>query len=264
MITIEIYSVLCYNTSNYEIINVLLVFKNKNAKSVQKPKGVMASTQSHLDIAEIRDNILVLKDGSVRGVFRVSSVNFDLKSEQEQNALIYGYQGFLNTLEFPVQIQIRSRKMDIDLYLEKLMVKAQQELNRRLQDQMYDYIEFVKKLVDMADIMKKDFYVVVPNDAFDPMKAVSPIKKLLEMFHKNDSRADFAKRTKDFTSLKKGLDQRMHVVKSGLENMGLSSEQLTTYQLVELFYQSYNPKTSQVQKMKGIDQLSVEQLNYEA
>ena len=156
------------------------MFKTKNAKSVQKSKGIAAPTQQHLKIAEIRDNTLILKDGSVRSVIKVTPVNFDLKSEDEQNSIIYGFQSFLNILEFPIQILVRSKKLDIDMYLEKVISVAEKQENPLLRDQTYDYIDFIKKLVELADIMKKEFYVIIPNDSFIATKALSPFKKILE------------------------------------------------------------------------------------
>src|SRR3972149_8127004 len=156
------------------------MFKTKNAQSVQKPKGITATTQSHLKIAEIKENTLILKDGSVRSVLKVDPVNFDLKSEEEQNAIIYGYQGFLNIIEFPVQTMVRSKKLDIDFYLSKMLKVAEAQENRLLKDQTYDYIDFIKKLVELADIMSKAFYVIIPNDSFIATQALSPLKKLWE------------------------------------------------------------------------------------
>ncbi|MEA3304551.1 MAG: hypothetical protein U9Q15_02225, partial [Patescibacteria group bacterium] len=121
----------------------------------------MASTQMYLKIAEIRDNVVVMKDGSMRAVLKTSSVNFDLKSKEEQESIIYGYQQFLNSLEFPVQFLIKSRKLNIEEYLDMLRGKAQEQKNELIRKQTYEYIEYIARLVDIADIMRKDFYVIV-------------------------------------------------------------------------------------------------------
>lgn len=234
------------------------MIKTKNAKSVKKSTGITATTQQHLKIREIQDNTIVLKDGSVRSVLRIEPVNFDLKSDQEQNSIIYGYQSFLNTLEFPVQILVRSKKLDIDMYLEKMVAQAENQKNPLLKDQTYDYIDFIKQLVDLADIMKKEFYVVVPNDSFIATKALSPIKAIFEAFKSKDTKADYERRKRDYSSLKKGLEHRTQMVQTGLENAGLIQKRLSTTELIALFYESYNPETSQLQKIPRIEDTDID------
>lgn len=235
------------------------MIKNKNADSVQKIKNNFASTQEHLEIAEIRENTIVLKDGSLRSVLRISSVNFDLKSEQEQDSLIYSFQGFLNLLEFPIQILVRSKKLDIDSYIEKLRAIAEAQQNPLLKNQTYDYIDFIRKLVDLADIMKKEFYVVVPNDALDLTQAISPLKKLFASFNSKDSKVNYQKRQREFSSLKKGLDQRKQTISNGIEGMGLTANELTTPELIKLFYESYNPITAELQKFTDLKDINIDQ-----
>lgn len=122
------------------------------------------SSQRHLPFSQIRENVIVLKDDSVRMVLKCSTINFLLKSTEEQDSIIVSFQRFLNALDFPVQIMVRSTKLDIDGYLEKLKTKAVNQKNELLQNQTYEYIEYLKKLVEVAQIMRKEFYVVVPFD----------------------------------------------------------------------------------------------------
>src|SRR3990167_8041994 len=122
------------------------------------------STQAFLDIAEIKENIVIMKDGSFRAIVVVSSTNFSLKSVEEQNALIAAYQNFLNSLEFPVQIVMQSRKLDIHAYLDKLRSTMQQQTNELLRLQTQEYIEYISKLIEFASIMNKTFYVIIPLD----------------------------------------------------------------------------------------------------
>lgn len=122
------------------------------------------STQRHLPFSQLRENVILMKDSSARVVMRCSTINFLLKSTEEQDAIIMSFQRFLNALDFPVQIMVRSSKLDIDGYLEKLKAKAVNQKNELLQNQTYEYIEYLKKLVEVAQIMRKDFYVVVPFD----------------------------------------------------------------------------------------------------
>ncbi len=132
----------------------------QSAKTVHKD----TTTQKYLPFSEIRDNCLIMKDGSSRMVLKVQAMNFNLKSEEEQDSIIFGYQRFLNSLPFPIQIIVRSLKVDIEGYLQRLKNIALSQKNQLLQEQTYRYIDFLSNLIEMAQIMKKDFYIVVPYD----------------------------------------------------------------------------------------------------
>src|SRR3989339_1848524 len=132
--------------------------KNKSKKSTAEP------TQKFLHIAEVRDDLVVLNDGTVRGVILVSSVNFDLKSEDEQKAIIGNYVNFLNSIDYPLQIVIQSRPLDIDDYLDRLKKVEREQTNELLRMQTAEYRQYVSELVEIGDIMTKRFYVVVPYD----------------------------------------------------------------------------------------------------
>ncbi|PIR67921.1 hypothetical protein COU50_00655, partial [bacterium CG10_big_fil_rev_8_21_14_0_10_33_18] len=131
-------------------------YKNKKEKLKE------ASVQAYLEISEIRDNIIVLKDGSMRAVLMVSSINFDLKSSTEQEALILSYQDFLNSFDFPIQILIRSKKLNLDSYLHMLSERKNAETNEFLKIQLDQYVAFIKGLLEVSNIMDKKFYIVVP------------------------------------------------------------------------------------------------------
>ena len=136
------------------------------SRKLSGPKpGVPA--QKYLDIAEIRDDLVILKDGTLRSVLLVSSINFALKSVDEQNAIVQAYMQFLNGLEFPIQVVIQSRRMNIDTYVRTLDENEKNQTNDLLKRQIHDYREFVKQLVKMGDIMQKRFYVVVPYSSGD-------------------------------------------------------------------------------------------------
>jgi type IV secretory pathway VirB4 component len=132
-------------------------------KASKKPLAD-SSTQRYLPFSQIRDNLLVMKDSSVRIVLKCSTINFLLKSIEEQDAIIMSFQRFLNSLDFPIQIIIRSTKLNIESYLNKLNTLALKQTNPLLQSQTYEYIEYLKKLIEVAQIMRKDFYIVVPID----------------------------------------------------------------------------------------------------
>lgn len=232
----------------------------KQEDSVRQSKKKLAqnaSTQTFLKIAEIRDNTVTLKNGGVRAVIKVSSINFNLKSEEEQNAIIYSYQGFLNTLDFPVQILIKSRKLDIDDYLDKLREKGEKQQNALLKEHTFEYIEYIAKLVEYADVMEKEFYVIVP---YDPFRAQKPniLQKFFASMNPKDSYSELKKRHKEFSELKKKLTQRISSVKVGLQNCGLQVEQLNTQKLIELFYKAYNPTIARYQKIKDLNKINIE------
>jgi type IV secretory pathway VirB4 component len=124
-----------------------------------------ASTQRYLPFSQIRDNVIVMKDSSARVVLKCSTINFLLKSIEEQDAIIMSFQRFLNSIDFPIQIIIRSTKLDIETYLNKLNTLAIKQTNSLLQNQTYEYIEYLKKLIEVAQIMRKDFYIVVAVDS---------------------------------------------------------------------------------------------------
>ncbi len=229
----------------------------KNSDSVkQARKNAQSSTQLHLKIAEVRDNTLVLKNGGLRAVLEVSSINFNLKSEQEQNAIIYSYQHFLNTLEHPIQIVIRSKKLDLDNYIERLKKLGDKHKNPLMQRQTFEYIDYIQRLIEYADIMEKKFYIVVP---MDPVRAQGKnfIAQFWERMHPQDSVADIIKRHREFEELKKTLMQRVNVVTVGLENCGLKVYPLMTEQLIELFYQVYNPITARNQKITDTSRIQL-------
>jgi type IV secretory pathway VirB4 component len=142
---------------------------NKNSvKSGKKPLAD-SSSQRSLAFSGIRDNIILMKDNSSRLVLKCSSINFLLKSSEEQDSIIVSFQRFLNTLKFPIQILIRSKKLDIDSYLQTLQDKALKQKNPLLQNQTYEYIEYLKKLIEVAQIMKKEFYIIIPYDSLENM-----------------------------------------------------------------------------------------------
>ncbi len=143
--------------------------KDNTQESVMPSKTYHSddSTQRYLPFSEIRDNIVIMKDGSARIVLKVEAVNFLLKSEQEQDAIIYSFQHFLNALQFPIQILIRSLKVDIEGYLNRLKDLTAGQKNPLLKDQSERYIEFLTNLVNVAQIMKKEFYVIIPHDELD-------------------------------------------------------------------------------------------------
>lgn len=220
-----------------------------NSMSGGKPN---ASTQAYLDIAEIKENTVVMKDGSIRAVVVVSSVNFSLKSGDEQNALISAYQNFLNSLEFPIQILMQSRKLDIHSYLDKLSSVMQQQTNELLRLQTQEYIEYVGKLIEFASIMSKTFYIVVPlTNSAVKVGFLTRLSNLLSPAN------EITLKQGDFEKSREEIGQRVNQVIGGLSGMGLKCLALNTEELIELMYNSYNLNTASVIKIKSVADLDL-------
>lgn len=221
-------------------------------------KDKKESTQMHLKVAEIHDDTVVLKNGGLRSILKTSSINLNLKSEEEQNAVIYSYQNFLNTLEFPIQIVVRSKRLDLEHYIEKLKKMGVKQGNPLLQRQTFEYVEYISRLVEYADIMEKQFYVVIPQDPFG-QEHRGFLKSFMENIFPQDTVTKIQQRQKQFDELKKRLAQRTNTVRAGLEGCGLRVQEMNTEELIELFYETYNPLTSRSQKVEPDDELALEQ-----
>ncbi len=225
----------------------------KENNKIKNPKKVPA-TQQYLDIEEIRDGVVILRDGSLRGVIMVSSVNFALKADEEQESTIQSYVSFLNYLEHPVQIVVQSRRLNIDKYITQLAEREKEINNDLLRMQISDYRQFVTELVELGEIMSKKFYVVVP---YSPMgdKRKGFMERVGSLF---SPLTTINLKEKKFFELKEGLDKRLNTVESGLANMGLSTARLDTQALIELYYNSYNPEVFEQQEMTDVKNLQLQ------
>ncbi|MFA5021871.1 MAG: hypothetical protein WC508_02235 [Patescibacteria group bacterium] len=214
-----------------------------------------AATQKYLDIAEIREDCVILKDGTLRAVLLVSSINFSLKSEDEQNAIISAYVSFLNYLEFPLQIVIQSRKLDIDGYLNRLKKIEKEQTNELLRMQTAEYRQYITELVELGDIMTKRFYIIVPyNPLSDKQKSWA--SRFFSLF----SAASEVKLSQEaFIKRRRDLMQRVDNIVSGLGSMSLKTVLLDTQSLVELYYNTYNPDVYNKEKMVEVNKLRVEE-----
>ncbi len=212
-----------------------------------RKRTALATTQRFLPIAEIRSNALMLKNGGMRAVLEVEALNFNLKSETEQQGIIAGYGSFVNSLNFPIQISIRSTRTNIDDYLATVKASGQKQRSQLLRDQTDAYVAFMQKLIDVADIMEKRFYVVIPFD--HSVRTKTLIEQFLDWMHVDDTLGKAASRNREFPALIKQLNERCELVLSGLTNIGLHARRLDTRELIELMYKVYNPKTSQLEKI---------------
>ena len=220
-------------------------------KNVLTNRKISTTTQKYLDISEIRDNVLLMKDGTLRSVILVSSLNFALKSEDEQNAIVSSYVSFLNNLEYPLQIINQSREFKIDSYLETLEQKRKEQTNELLRVQTAEYLSYIRELISLGKIMNKRFYVVV---TYNPLsnKQKSFFSRLLETF-----RPVTLLRLKDelFERRRRDLSARTEQIAGGLQSMGLTSVILDTQSIIELFYNTYNPETSPNEKLVEVNKL---------
>lgn len=194
-------------------------------------------TQSFVPVKEVRNGIVILKDSSYRGVLMCSSINFALKSSDEQRAITLGFQNFLNTLDFSIQIVINSRRMDLRPYIALLAEKAPLQKTELLRLQLREYIEFIRSFADQTNIMTKSFYVVVPYAP--PLIALQA-----PGFLRRGAKALSGSET-DFEEARVQLEQRLSLVATGLEGTGVRAVALGTEELIELLYRSFNPGESE-------------------
>lgn len=204
------------------------------------------ATQQFVDIDSVKDGVIILKNGALRRVILVGGVNFDLKSEEEQNQIINSFQGFINSLDFSIQFFIHSRRLNISAYLNKLTQRLEQETNELLKTQIADYMEFIRVFVENNAIMEKTFFAVVP---YDPILPIANVQSGWFSFLKSSAPAastapgvTTAADHKLEVNLQQ-LSQRADQVIVGFNQIGLRTVPLNNEETVELFYNLYNPET---------------------
>jgi type IV secretory pathway VirB4 component len=219
------------------------------------------STQNTLQIAEIRDGIVIMNDGSFRSVLMLKSVNFDLMSPQEREGVEFAYQGFLNSLYFPVQILVRSSKVDIRPYIEKLDKIRSEHDNMLLALLMEDYIEFMTNIAMQTNIMDKRFYMVIPfiPAGLDAQKAVEASKNFLSNLFgafQGSKKQHVVINEADLEAAKAELRNRVQAALASLMQCGVQGLPLDTQELIELYYDAYNPDTATRQQLKNFADLT--------
>lgn len=220
------------------------------------------STQNTLQIAEIRDGIVIMNDGTFRAVIMLKSINFDLMSPQEQEAVEYAYQGFLNSLYFDVQIFLRSQRVDLQPYIAKLDKIRTEHDNMLLALLMDDYVTYIDQLSMQTNIMDKKFYVVIPfsPNALDPKKLLARdkgfVSGLVDMFKKKEDHVVINEI--DLENAKTELRNRVQAVLGGLQQCGVQGLPLDTQELIELYYDTYNPDTATRQQLKSFNDLTAD------
>lgn len=208
------------------------------------------STQDFIRIENVEDDVLILKDGGLRQIIMVSGINLDLMSEEDKSTILSLYQRFLNSLDFPIQILIHSRKFNIDNYIKNIENLEKIEQNELLKNQIFEYKEFIKTFVKENDIMNKMFLITVPYDPVSFIPQSGFLSKLNFFGKKNEAEA---KRKANLDQNKqinfRQLKQRSEQVVDGIQSIGLRAVVLNTEELLELFYNFYNPETIEKQNL---------------
>lgn len=202
------------------------------------PRSSSRATQDFVPVREVRDGIILLRDGGLRAILLASSLNFALKSEDEQTAFIVQFQNFLNSLDFSVQIFIESRMLDIRPYIATLEEQYKKQLDDLMRIQIREYIGFIKSFTEAANIMTKNFFVVVPYSPAVLGGGKTPLQRL-PFFKKSKTDPSEANRT--FEEQVSQLEQRIAIVQQGLIRTGVRTVQLGTEEAIELLYKMFNP-----------------------
>jgi len=196
------------------------------------------TTKNFVQIQDIKDNIVILKGGSLRAVIEVNSMNFELKSQDEQTAIIQRFQDFLNALDFPVQILTLSRRLNIKNYLDEVNKIIEGQINELLRIQALEYSRFIKGLTELTNIMSKKFYIIVPFYITIIQK-----KGSLSLFKRKEQKDV---KDQDFANYKTQLEQRVNLILDNIANIGLSGIRLDKEALANLYYQLYNPGSEMI------------------
>jgi len=211
-------------------------------------------TQKYLDVAEVKDDVVVLKSGAMRSILAVSAINFDLKSTDEQTAIINQYQNFLNSVDFPVQILVSSRKLDMRNYFNYIVSKEKTQPNELLRLQLSEYRSFIEQLVSGSNIMEKNFYIIIP---------FSPIENKDKGFFSNigslmNPQKNVLEKNENFETYKNQLFQRVDHIIASLSGIGLRIAPLKTEELIELLFNSYNPEIFNTSELKDVEKLELQ------
>lgn len=198
-----------------------------------------STTQEFIPIQEIRDGVIILKNGGMRAVVLASSLNFALKSQDEQSSILMQFQNFVNSLDFSIQIFVQSKKLDIRPYIALLEDRYKEQVTELMKIQVREYIEFIKTFVESTNIMSKSFFVVIPYDPPIVSGGKGPLAGILPA--KGNKKGDATTADAKFQEYRSQLEQRVAVVEQGLVRCGIRAAELGTEEVVELFYKLFNP-----------------------
>jgi hypothetical protein len=226
---------------------------SSNLSNSNTPKKSKFSTLAFVEVAEIRDGVLILREGQMRAVLGVSSANFNLKSNQEQEVIIGTFQGILNSIDFPIQILVHSRRLDLNPYIEKLKALEDKQENDLLRVKMQEYIEYIRQMSQEVNIMDKRFYIVI---GYEPVTIKQGVfgRFLRSM---NPTRV-IKQRQEDFVKNRKILMSRVEQILGKFTTLDLKIDQLSTEQLITLMYNSYNPDVAESIRLSDVAALDIE------
>lgn len=215
-------------------------------------QSTKSSTLSFVEISEIRDSVIILRENQMRAILAVSSANFALKSSEEKDSIIGTFQGVLNSLEFPIQILVQSRKLDLNPYIEKLKQLEDTQTNDLLRAKMQEYIEYIREMLSTINIMNKDFYVIV---GYEP----TSLKEGLfgRFFRALNPTRIIKQQQEDFIRNRKLLMARADKVGSSFASLDLKVDLLNTEQMIALIYNSYNPDTLESIRLRDVSSIDV-------
>lgn len=199
------------------------------------------STKQLVGIANIIDNIVLLKNGSLRSVIEVTAINFELRSEGEQIAILQNFQRFINSIDFPLQIVVNSRKLNIDEYLKLVEASSSELTNELLKIQATEYGKFIRELSDLSNIMSKKFYIVIPFYVFEAPSKAGITQSIKSIFKPSTVAKELT--PEQLETYRSQLLQRTELIFDGLVGMGLKTRTLEKNDLMNLFYGLYNPST---------------------
>jgi len=220
--------------------------------SENSKKPIEAATSFYVEVSEIRDSVIILREGQMRSIIAVSSANFALKSQQEQDAIIGSFQGILNSLSFPIQILVQSRKLDLGQYLEKLKQIESNQHNDFLKIKMREYIEYIQEMLREVNIMNKDFFLIV---GYEPINLKEDL--FGRFFRALNPSRDIKQKEEDFLKNRKILMNRASEITSRFLGIDLKGDLLNTEQLIALLYNSYNPDTQGSVRLKDVGNIDL-------
>src|SRR3989344_3729661 len=226
--------------------------KKSNSRPAQKPQN--HATQQYVAISEIRDDVVVLNDGSIRQVVKVKPVSIELRSQKEQDSVIYQYRSFLNALKFPIQISIQGRRVDLSRYIAKLQDLGTDETNELIKVQIADYIDFIERLSNEVNIMDRSYYVIVPHSKSPG--ASTTRQTWMDKLLGGKKNKETVYTVQEFEALKVRLEEKTQIVTGRLESLGIQAKKLESAELIELYYNTYNPEESSTQHIEDIAQLT--------
>ena len=214
--------------------------------------AIKGSTQDHLPIEDIVDGVVIMKDGSCASIMQISSVNFDLLSEKEQSALVAAYGGILNSLNFPIQIVVKSSTKDVGVYLKRLLEAEKKQTNKLLKERIKNYRKFIDETVKKNDVLSKTFYIVIKFSSLELGIKTAGVQTITNLFNKKVTSLPYPK-AEILEKAKASLEpKRDHLVRL-FSRLGLEIFPLTNRQSIELFYKIYNEEVATNQKMETIN-----------